>query len=132
MLTHVHHVNLLVRDLDRMVRRYQEALGLGPPILEEIAGRGVRTARFLLGRTWLVLVQPVDPAGVPAQHLAEHGEGLFLLSFGVESLEAARQSAAQHGATLQGPVREGLAGWRVQDLAPAEFAGAQLQLCEEP
>lgn len=132
MLTRVHHINVLVRDLDASVAQYRKAFGLPEPLLETLAGRGARTARFRIGETWLVLVQPVDPDGVPGRHLAEHGEGLFLLSLGVDDLDAARQSLLASGTTLQGTERSGLANWRVQDLPMDEFGGAQLQLCQDP
>lgn len=131
MLTHIHHINLLVRDLEAMVATYRRAFGLPEPQLETLSGRGARTARFRIGETWLVLVQPLDPDGVPGRHLAEHGEGLFLLSLGVDDLDAAKQSLIASGTTLQGTERSGLANWRVQDLPINTFGAAQLQLCAE-
>ena len=89
MLKNVHHINLLVKDLDVAVQRYQQTLGISEMLFGDLAQRGVRTARFQVGDTWIVLVQPTDPDGVPGRHLAEHGEGLFLLSLEVESLTGA-------------------------------------------
>jgi methylmalonyl-CoA/ethylmalonyl-CoA epimerase len=124
-LTHVHHVNLLVRDLADAVAAWRR-LGVTAFVEERLPGRGVETARFRVGATWIVLVMPTDPDGVPGRHLAEHGEGLFLLSLGVASLDA----AAGDGLPLSAP-RGGLANWRVADLDPAAFQGATLQLCTE-
>jgi len=79
-----------------------------------------------------VLVQPTDPDGVPGRHLAEHGEGLFLLSFEVDSLEQAVAEFTGRGGQLVSPQpRQGLEDWRVVDLEPADFFGAQLQLVEQ-
>ncbi len=125
MLTHVHHVNLLVRDLEGAIAAWRR-LGVTAFIEERLPGRGVETARFQVGATWIVLVMPTDPEGVPGRHLAEHGEGLFLLSLGVQSLDA----AADASLPLSTP-RGGLTDWRVADLDPAAFHGATLQLCEQ-
>jgi methylmalonyl-CoA/ethylmalonyl-CoA epimerase len=124
-LTHVHHVNLLVRDLAAAIAAWRR-LGVTAFVEESLPGRGVETARFQVGATWIVLVMPTDPEGIPGRHLAEHGEGLFLLSLGVEALEV----AAAEGLPLSAP-RGGLANWRVADLDPAAFNGATLQLCAE-
>ena len=86
MLHSIHHVNFRVRDLDTAVARWRKILDLDCETRESLPGRGVDTARFRVGVTWLVLVQPTNPDSVPGLHLEEHGEGVFLLSFGVDDL----------------------------------------------
>ncbi len=131
LLNKVHHINLLVCDLDRAVDRYRAAFGLEDIEFGELSQRGVRTARFRAGETWIVLVQPTDSTGVPARHLAEHGEGLFLLSFGVDSLADASARVEAGGGALASVPRNGLDDWQVVDLDPDFFSGATLQLTEE-
>lgn len=132
MLERIHHINLLVRDLDAAVRRYTLALGVQDWVYGELAGRGVRTARFRAGESWIVLVQPTDDGGVPGRHLAEYGEGLFLLSFGVADLDAvlSRLDAGDAG-LREGVERTGLEGWRIADLSADAFFGARLQLTQD-
>lgn len=131
MLNKVHHINLLVRDLDSAVERYRAAFGLDAMEFGELPQRGARTARFRAGETWIVLVQPTDTDGVPARHLAEHGEGLFLLSFGVDSLVDAVAAVEAGGGVVSSASRTGLDGWQVVDLEPEYFSGASLQLTED-
>lgn len=132
MLKNVHHINLLVSDLDAAVQRYQQTLGITEMLYGDLSQRGVRTARFLVGQTWIVLVQPTDPQGVPGRHLAEHGEGLFLLSLEVESLDAAVDGIKARGGKFSSDQsRRGLEDWQVVDLDPGQFFGAQLQLVEQ-
>lgn len=73
----IHHINFLVKDLDTAVERYKVLLGDVELHYGDLEGRGVRTARFRLGESWLVLVQPTTADSVPARHLAQHGEGFF-------------------------------------------------------
>lgn len=128
----IHHINFVVRDLDAAEARYRALFGFGPALKEALPGRGVLTARFRVGDSWLVLVQPVAEEGAPARHLREHGEGFFLLSFGVEDLDGAlaRVSAAGGRFTSDQP-RQGLEDWRVIDLDTADTFGATLQLTQE-
>ncbi len=131
MISSVHHINLIVRDLDAAVSRYRDALNISQFQFGELPARGVRTARFRAGETWVVLVQPTDENSVPGRHLARHGEGLFLLSFGVDSLDATRRCVEQSGAAVvDHEPRTGLDGWQVLDLDAEDFFGAQLQLTQ--
>lgn len=131
MIRGVHHVNLLVRDLEAAMASYQRRLGARFTPVEELPGRGVRLARFRAGDAWIVLLQPVAD-GEPMRHLERHGEGLFLLSFAVDDLEAATGRAREAGArTTSAEPRAGLDGWRVIDLDPRDLHGALVQLCED-
>ena len=129
MLKRVHHINLIVRDLDEAMTRYSEGLGVRDWYFGELDSRGVRTARFRAGDSWIVLVQPTHLEGAPGRYLEQHGEGLFLLSFEVDSLD---QALAEMDSKLKsGEPRQGLDNWRVADLSMDSFFGAQLQLVEE-
>ena len=76
----IHHINFLVNDINEGIARYRDLLGIDGFILDELPGRGVITARVALGDQWLVLVQPADHDGIAGRHLAQHGEGFFLIS----------------------------------------------------
>jgi methylmalonyl-CoA/ethylmalonyl-CoA epimerase len=127
----IHHVNILVRDLEAAVRDYQRLLALGEPIRESLASREVETARFRIGDSWLVLVTPMSPDCAAAHRLASHGEGLFLLSLRVARLDEAASAARAGGAVSRtAEPRAGLASWRVIDLVADGARGLTLQLCE--
>jgi methylmalonyl-CoA/ethylmalonyl-CoA epimerase len=126
----IHHLNFIVRDLDQAIPVWEKLLGVAVARRDELIERGVIAARFRLGETWLVLVQPTRADSVPGRHLATHGEGFFLLSLGVGSLAAERVRLGD--AAFSGPVRTGAEGWQVQDLSRSLTAGVQLQLTEVP
>lgn len=127
----IHHINFLVADLDLAEAQYRRMLGLGPAIRESLPARGVETARFPVGASWLILVQPTSPDGEPARMLRERGEGFMLLSLEVDDLDQAVAAAAAEGVRFSaGGERRGLAGWRVIDFHEADTAGVLLQLTE--
>lgn len=128
---HIHHINFVVEDLEAAVERFERILGQNVERRDGLPGRGALTARFKLGPTWLVLVQPTDPDGVPGRHLAAHGEGFFLCSLGVDDLDATADRLREAGVGLAGPPRRGLDNWRVQDLLPDYSLGEQFQITEE-
>lgn len=132
MISHIHHINFLVKDLDLGIARYESLLGKGAFQFDHLQGRNVKTARAKLGDTWLVLVQPLGEEGVPAQHLKEHGEGFFLMSLGTEDLDnTLEQIESDSDIVFPTPERRGVDNWRVIDFQMEQFFGAQLQLTQE-
>jgi len=132
MLTGVHHINFLVADLDQAVDRYKDLFGLESVEIEMLPERGVATARFDLNGVWIVLVQPVDDESEPALILKQKGEGVFLISFGVDDLDDAREKLVAKGAISESATaRDGLRNWRVIDLNPESVFGAPIHLTEE-
>ena len=131
MIRGVHHLNFLVRDLDEAAARYQRTLGVEIERRDELPGRGVRTARFRAGDTWIVLVQPVAD-GEPMRHLERHGEGFFLIAYEVDDvlLAAGRARVAGARATSDAP-RDGLDCWQVIDIDAAAMNGVIVQLCQD-
>lgn len=127
MISHLHHINFIVRDIDSAIDRYKKSLGLTNFFVETLDKRGVITARVKLGQTWLILVQPTDPNSTPGQYLDKHGEGFFLLSFATNSIEESLQSFPQITEK-----RQGLQNWQVADFPADLFFGAQFQLTQEP
>ena len=125
MVKSIHHINIIVHDLEAAIPAYERLLGIAVSHRDDLPGRGVRAARFRVGEAWLVLVQPTRPDSVPGRHLAEHGEGLFLLSFEVDSLQ--QEVAALGAGAFDGPQRQGAENWQIVDLDRRLTFGAQLQ-----
>jgi methylmalonyl-CoA/ethylmalonyl-CoA epimerase len=120
----------VVRELAPQIE-YLRTLLQSEPIIEDLPNRQVKTARFCLSGVWLVLVQPLSTEGEVAQILAERGEGLFLLSLNVDSLDASLEKLSQQGINSDNKgKREGLDNWRVQDLDCPNALGPILQLCQ--
>jgi methylmalonyl-CoA/ethylmalonyl-CoA epimerase len=131
MFKRIHHINFLVRDLNVAAERFGRLLGVPPGPVERLPGRGVELVRFRLGEGWLVLVHPLDPESVPGRHLAEHGEGFFLLSCQVDDLSGAADELTAAGFRLvQDVPRRGLDDWSVMDIDSADLFGINFQLVQ--
>ena len=64
--------------------------------------------------------------------LKEQGEGVFLISFGVDDLEDTRAKLVAKGAIDEfATVRDGLQNWRGIDLDPDAVFGAPIHLTQE-
>ncbi len=122
--TRIHHLNFVVRNLETAKRKFETLFGLTPFVTVDHPVRGARIARSKVGESWIVLVCPYDPDSVPGRYLAEHGEGLFLLSLGVEAFDAEIERLASLGNHVM--PREGILDWRIADVG--ELGTAVLQL----
>jgi len=132
MISHIHHINFLVKDIEQSITRYEMLFGKDTFQRDTLEQRAVITARAKLGETWFILVQPVDKDSVPAQHLQKHGEGFFLLSLATDDLDSTKnQIESQLDQPFATPERAGLDNWRIIDFRPEDFFSAQLQLTQE-
>jgi methylmalonyl-CoA/ethylmalonyl-CoA epimerase len=131
-LKRVHHINFVVNDLDTAVRKYKELFGLDNFEFLDHPHRPVKTARFKVGESWIVLLQPLDSESPPAKHLQQHGEGFFLISYEVDDLSEAMKCVSDNGGILTDEkARPGILNWQVADLETDSTFGALIQLVEE-
>ncbi len=79
MIRRIHHINFIVKDLEKALIRYRVLFGEPAGKIEFLPQRGVKLARFRVGELWLILVQPLSDEGIPAEYLKNHGEGFFLM-----------------------------------------------------
>ncbi|AEP31273.1 VOC family protein [Brumicola nitratireducens] len=127
MLTHIHHINFVVADLQKAIQYFQKLLSQQATI-ERLSERNVETARFKIGESLLILVQPITNEGAVASILKNKGEGIFLLSLATLSIDETLKDFELSYAEK----RKGLEGWSVCDISPYEQFGAILQLTEMP
>jgi len=130
-LKSVHHINFIVADLDAAVQAYEDTLGIGPFEHEELPERGVSTARVRVGEVWIVLVSPQRENSIAGRYLKAHGDGFFLMSFGVDNLDQAMVELARRGALpADRTAHAGLMGWQVADLETEDSLGVRFHLTQ--
>ena len=129
MLKRIHHIDFVVRDLDRAVETYRRLFAVEPSPRERLAERGIELVRFRLGATWVILVQPVRRDSPVMDFLERYGEGFFHIAYEVEDVEAAARDLRAKGVAPR-PWRRGVEGWKLLDLEMAETLGVMTQLVE--
>ncbi len=131
MIKRIHHINFIVKDLKKALRRYKVLFGDPVSESESLPQRGVKLARFKVGETWLILVEPVDDESVPGRYLKQHGEGFFLISCQVDDVKKSARLVSSEGIKVLDPLpRQGLDDWQVMDLSPQDLFGVDFQLVE--
>ena len=131
MVKRIHHLDFVVRDLERATERYRLILGQEPLDRESLPERGIDLVRFRVGDTWLILVQPTRDDSPVMDFLRRHGEGFFHIAYEVDGLEAVGRSLQAEGIGVVNEVpRRGVEGWRLVDLEMADTLGVMTQLVE--
>jgi methylmalonyl-CoA/ethylmalonyl-CoA epimerase len=95
----LHHVGIVVADLDAAVTTYQ-TLGFGQPDLFEIPEQGIRAAFFELATGSIELIQPTDPDGAIGRFMTKRGEGFHHVAYQVDDVDSTLDALADQGIEL--------------------------------
>jgi methylmalonyl-CoA epimerase len=126
----IHHVAVVVRDLDAAVRFYHDTLGLDLDAVVPIPSDGVRIAFLPVGSSRIELVEPVDPSTGVARFLASRGEGFHHVCFEVPDIAAALARLEASGVELIDRAARGGAEGPVAFLHPRSCHGVLVELIE--
>lgn len=121
----VHHIAILVRDVDSALPFYIESLRLSLVSDEWLPQVGARLTYLDGGPVLIQLVQPTRP-GPLLDDLDRHGEGLHHICFTVDNLQATLQRLAPD---VDIPIQTGLQGRRTAFLPPGPN-GVRIELLE--
>jgi catechol 2,3-dioxygenase-like lactoylglutathione lyase family enzyme len=125
-ITGLHHVAVVVRDLDAAVAGYERLLGV-PPMAQD--GGGARRAWFWLANMGLELIAPDGdgPAGDRVRaRLDEAGEGQWLVAFHADDFDATARLCERRGLAVADRTE------RAVMFEPASTGGLQVALMSFP
>lgn len=128
----VHHVAVVVRDLDAALGFYRDRLGLPLELVLPIEADGVRIAFLAVGESKIELVEPTDPTTGVARFLDSRGEGFHHVCLEVADIAAELDRLARAGVELiDGRPRRGAEG-PVAFIHPRSGHGVLVELIEAP
>jgi methylmalonyl-CoA/ethylmalonyl-CoA epimerase len=128
----IHHVAVIVRDLDAALDLYRGKLGLEVEAVMNMAYDHVSIGFLPVGETKIELVMPTDDTTGSARFLASKGEGFHHVCFEVPDIQAALDRLAGMGLTLiDAAPRKGGEG-PVAFVHPKSCHGVLVELIEAP
>ncbi len=127
----IHHVGIVVRDLDAALEAFSRALGLPALALEEWQGTA-RVAIADVGGTLLHLIQPLEGTSLFAAALRERGEGPHHVAVEVGDLLAALRLLSDAGIRVLDarPRRDPGDAWAVF-VDPRDTGGVLMELVQQ-
>lgn len=127
----IHHIAIVVRDLDVALAFYRDGLGLEMTERREVPEEGVEIAFLPAGEGEIELLQPLDEESGVARFLKKRGEGLHHVCLAVEDVEAAMERLRATGAQLLSEEpRVNVHGTRYVFVHPKSAHGVLLELYE--
>ena len=131
-LGRVHHVAVVVADLDQALRLWRDMLGLPVELVLPIEHDRVTIAFLPVGESKVELVMPTDDTTGVARFLAARGEGFHHVCFEVSNLAEALIRLELDGIELiDSAPRKGAEG-PVAFLHPRSCHGVLVELIEAP
>ena len=111
MLKRIHHVGIVVPDLEKAMGLWRDLLGLSLTKSATIQDQGVKAALLKAGDSEIELLEPLNPDNGVGKFLSRRGGGLHHVCFETEDVARELEAARAKGIQLidQKP-RPGLAG----------------------
>ena len=111
MLKRIHHVGIVVPDLEEAMGLWRDLLGLSLTKSATIEDQGVKAALLKAGDSEIELLEPLNPDNGVGKFLSRRGGGLHHVCFETEDVARELEAARAKGIQLidQKP-RPGLAG----------------------
>lgn len=128
----VHHVAVVVRDLDQSMAFYRDRLGLALELVLPIESDGVTIAFLGVGESKIELVMPTDPSTGVARFLESRGEGFHHVCLEVADIAAELNRLAGEGVELIDTTPRPGAEGPVAFIHPRSCNGVLVELIEAP
>jgi methylmalonyl-CoA/ethylmalonyl-CoA epimerase len=130
-ITKMHHIALLVPELEPALKFWRDLLGLPLQSVEDVPAQAARIAFLPAGGGEVELVQPVTDDSGLAKSLQKRGPGIHHVCFEVDDLDAMIGLLKQKGIRLIGEnPSTGAGGRRMIFVHPASAGGVLVELYE--
>ena len=111
MLKKIHHVGIVVRQLEEAYAFYRDTLGLPVHTMAVVEDQGVKAALLTIGNSEIELLEPINANGGVAKFLEKRGEGIHHVCFETDNVAKELDATMAKGiAVIDKAPRKGLAG----------------------
>lgn len=130
-INYIEHIGIAVKELDPVIRYYEDVLGLKCYSVEEVKDQKVKTAFFKIGQTKIELLESTSLDGPIGKFIEKKGEGIHHIAFAVQDIEEQLLDAASKSVQLiDAAPRKGAEGLNIAFLHPKSTFGVLTELCE--
>jgi methylmalonyl-CoA/ethylmalonyl-CoA epimerase len=124
----IHHVAVVVPELEGATTLWRDVFGLDLEHQEDVPSQKSRVASFAIGESKLELVQPTsDDSGV-AKFLSERGGGMHHICLEVDDIESSLAELKEKGIRLINDTPQVLEGRKMAFIHPKATGGVLVEL----
>jgi methylmalonyl-CoA/ethylmalonyl-CoA epimerase len=125
----VHHLAVVVEDMERALTFWRDALGLELAGMREVPEQASQVAFLPAGEAEIELVRPISADSGVARYLAKRGPGMHHICMSVDDLPGTLERLAAQGVRLINPEpMAGADGRRYAFVHPESTGGVLLEL----
>lgn len=129
MIKKIHHIGIVVKNMDETVKLYSKMLGRGPASLNELPAAKIKIANFQVGETALEFLEAAAGSSL-ADFVATRGEGLHHIAVEVDDIAGELKKLAAAGVTLKDKEpRQGPEG-KIAFVGPEGAHGVTIELVQ--
>ena len=131
MIKGVHHIGIVVTNIEEAIRLYTEKFGfrLTQPITM-IPELGIKDAMVSTGEVTLEIMESVASDKPIGRFLEKHGEGLHHISLSVDDVNGTLKSLAQKGISLINKEAFSYGGVLIAAVHPRSTCGVMIELLQ--
>ncbi len=127
----IHHIAIVVPDINEALTFWQDALGLDLSHVEDVPAQETKVAFLPTGGSEVELVEPTSDTSGMARYMAKRGPGIHHICFEVEGIEGILAQLKAKGVQL---INEeptiGAGGKKVAFIHPKSTGGVLVELYE--
>ncbi|MCD8375816.1 MAG: methylmalonyl-CoA epimerase [Oscillospiraceae bacterium] len=130
-VTRVDHIGIAVKNLDEMVKWYEETLGVKAHGTEIVDEQKVKVAFLPIGQSELELLEDTTGDGPVARFIEKNGEGIQHIALRVDNIEETLEELkAKEVRMIDQTPRYGAGNASIAFVHPKATHGVLLELCE--
>lgn len=130
-VTRVDHIGIAVKNLDEMVKWYEETLGVKAHGTEIVEEQKVKVAFLPIGESELELLEDTTGDGPVAKFIEKNGEGIQHVALRVDNIEETLvELKAKEVRLIDQTPRYGAGNASIAFVHPKATHGVLLELCE--
>ena len=130
-VTRVDHIGIAVKNLDEMVKWYEETLGIQAHGYETVDEQKVKVAFLPIGDSELELLEDTTGDGPVAKFIEKNGEGVQHIALRVDNIEETLvELKAKEVRLIDQTPRYGAGNASIAFVHPKATHGVLLELCE--
>ena len=130
-VTRVDHIGIAVKNLDEMVKWYEETLGVKSHGTEIVDDQKVKVAFLPIGESELELLESTSDDGPIARFIEKSGEGIQHIALRVDNIEETLvELKAKEVRLIDQTPRYGAGNASIAFVHPKATHGVLLELCE--
>lgn len=131
MIRGISHIGIVVKDIEKTVKKFTEAFGLPMPLIKDVSEKQMKVTLLTFGAIDIEFIEDYSEEGPFAKIVKEKGNMIHHLALLTDEIETDIQNLIQRGLPMVDLIpKVGLRGKKIAFLGPDFLDGISIELSE--